>query len=192
MMNTKNILYPRPAYTQAIIQWADGEWDLMVKSSREETMDAVRVTIERLVLPLACERMRREILSPGGGGPGGARPGGEPSKKLLGILLGNLRYHGYIHRDGDGWTQSPLTPRQTHLVRLMSEGASLKRAATLLGVTHSTTRRICQAAMENTGTHTSAGLVGTVLYNGWMPGRNERRNLEKNLDPYLGPGYVTR
>lgn len=191
-MTTKNILYPRPAHTRVITAWADGDWDLLVKANREETLHALRSTVDRLILPVRYSRMRQEILSGGGGGHAGERPGQEPRRELLGVLLGNLRYHGYIYREGAGWALSPLTPRQTHLTRLLAEGNSLKRAAALLGVMHSTTRRICQTAMEATDSHTQAGLVGMAMYRGWLPGRSESENLAANLRDALGPGYLTR
>lgn len=177
---------------QVITEWSGGDWDLLVKSNRENTLEALRNTVERLVLPSRCTRMRQEILRSGGGGPAGERAGDEPRRALLGILLGNLRYHGYIYRVGKGWELSPFTPRQTHLVRLMSQGDSLKTIALHLGVAHSTTRRVCQAAMEATDTHTSSGLVGMALYEGWIPGRAESENLRRNLGDTLGPGYLTR
>lgn len=192
MATVKTILYPRPALTRVITQWADGEWDLLMLANRKDALFAIRGTVDRLVLPARCTRMRQEILSGGGGGPTGERAGREPRKELLGILLGNLRYHGYIYREGDSWTLSPLTPRQIHLVGLMADGHTLKSAASRLGVAHSTTRRICQTAMENTGVHTATGLVGKTLYQGWMPGRSESENLARNLGDTLGPGYITR
>jgi DNA-binding NarL/FixJ family response regulator len=192
MATIKTILYPRPALTRVITQWSDGEWDLLMTANREAALFAIRGTVDRLVLPARCTRMRQEILSGGGGGPAGDRAGREPRKELLGILLGNLRYHGYIYREDNRWRLSPLTPRQIHLVGLMTDGYTLKSAATRLGVTHSTTRRICQTAMETIGVHTSTALVGKTLYQGWMPGRSESENLERNLGDTLGPGYITR
>ena len=192
MTAIKTILYPRPAYTRAIIQWADGEWDLMIKADRETTTVALRTTVERLLLPPAVNRMRQEILGPGGGGPAGERAGQAPRQELLNILLGNLRYHGYIHRNGSGWSISPLTPRQTHLVRLLGSGFTLKSAATHLGIMHSSTRRICQGAMESTGLHTSTGLTAQAYYRGWIPCHAESENLARQLGRNLGPGYITR
>lgn len=189
---TKNIVYPRPAFTKIMTQWADGEWDALIKEDREGTMDALRGTVERLVLPPSCTRMRQEILSGGGGGPAGERAGKAPVKTLMGIIIGNLRYYGYIHRDGERWQVCPLTPRQIHLVRLMAQGNTLKGIAHHLGVAHSTTRRICQTAMEWCEVNTSTGLVGRALYDGWIPGRSEAENLRRNLGDKLGPGYITR
>lgn len=164
----------------------------MVGADRDTTMIALKSTIERLVLPWAVTRMRQEILAPGGGGPTGDRAGQAPRPELLGILLGNLRYHGYIHRDGTGWVISPLTPRQIHLVQLLCAGFTLKSAATRLGIKHSSTRRICQGAMESTGLHTSAALTAQAYYQGWIPCRAESENLARQLGTNLGPGYITR
>lgn len=194
MTTIKTILYPRPAYTQIIIDWSDGNWNELVadRRSREAVLYALRGSVQRLVLPPRYARMRNEILSPGGGGPTGERAGQEPQRALLGVLIGNLRYHGYIYRIGNGWALSPVTPRQTHLIRLLAEGNSLKRVASLFGVEYSSTRRICQGALETTGAGTSAGLVGMALYEGWIPGRSESENLARNLGDGLGPGYFTR
>lgn len=189
---TKSILYPRPAFTKIITEWADGNWDVMIKADREGTLGALKGTVDRLKLPASCDQMRQEILSGGGGGPAGEREGKQPSRVLMGIIIGNLRYYGYIHREGARWILPPLTPRQIHLVRLMSQGNTLKGIARHLGVAHSTTRRICQTAMEWSDVNTSTGLVGRALYEGWIPGRSESENLRRNLGAKLGPGYITR
>ena len=192
MMTVKNILYPRPALTRVILNWSDAGWDTLVSNDREGTLDALRITVSRLVLPAQYDRMRKEILGQGGGGSAGDRAGHEPRKELLGVLLSNLRYHGYIHRQGSQWELSPLTPRQTHVIKLLSQDYTLKSAAELLGVNHCSTRRVCQTAMEWVGVHTSTALVGQSLYQGWIPGRAESENLARNLGPALGPGYITR
>lgn len=192
MTTIKTILYPRPAYTRVIIQWADGEWDQMVSANRDTTLFALKGTVDRLVLPPAVTRMRQEILSPGSGGPEGELAGQAPRKELLDILLGNLRYHGYIHRDGSGWVMNPLTPRQLHLIKLLAQGHTLKSAASYLGIKHSSTRRICQGAMETTGLRTSTGMTAQAYYRGWIPCRNESENLARRLGRNLGPGYITR
>lgn len=172
--------YPRPRDTEAVLEWDRDGWDM--NRNRKEFLRSVASTIARLGLPEEYDDMRRRATY-------GRQP--EPDARLLSVLLGNLRLHGYIVRGSDGvWDQVPLTARQLHCVRLMAQGHTYGRIGSELGISVKTAGDIVRTATREIGAQHPHHLVAVAYQWSWLPTLAESRKIKITLGPDgIAPGF---
>lgn len=172
--------YPRPRDTQAVLDWDRYGWD--IHGRRKEFQRSVQSTIDRLGLPQEYADMRRAATY-------GRRP--EPDERLLPVLLGNLRLHGYIVRGSNGaWETVPLTARQLHCVRLLADGHGYARIGGELGISPKTVGDIVLTATREIGARHPHHLVSVAYQWSWLPALTETRKIKITLGPDgIAPGF---
>lgn len=179
---------------RAALDWSNlGDQVFQVGGSeRKEVLMGLRMLISRLGMAPRFENLRRECLGSGGpsGGQRGERFGRPPRAVLLYMLMDNLRLNGYVYQAGRLWRETPLTPRQLHIVRLISQGKTLKAVGHDFGISAHTTAQILGQAMNDLGCKSQVHLASTVFYRGWLPGEEERSEILNRLGPDLSRGYI--
>lgn len=90
-----------------------------------------------------------------------------PAKEIRAAIRAVLAGHTYFsHQDGAPAPDSPLTPRQLEVLRLLSAGNSHKQIAAILGISIKTAEFHKYAMQQTLGLKTTAELVQYAIRNG--------------------------